>query len=263
MSQEEHTSEGRDVARLKHVDVNFGGLKALKDVSLTIRGSQVTGIVGPNGAGKTTLLNVMSGLIPPSSGSAEVLGLPIERRCAPMIARAGVSRSFQLLDHFSRVNVGEYMAMGLDVGARRKDGSRWRGSPDAGRRRAVQIQEGLERFGLRGDIVSKQMSEIPYGSRKRIDLARAFVSAPQIVLMDEPTSGLTEPEWLDLLAQLRISTHGSSQTVVVVDHSVGFVSAFCSMLVVLSAGELLEQGEVDTVLKSPQVLRSFFGQDVA
>jgi branched-chain amino acid transport system permease protein len=262
MIEHETLPERPDVARLEHVDVNFGGLKALNDVSLTIPRSKVTGVIGPNGAGKTTLLNVMSGLIPPSSGKAEILGLPIDRRCASRIARVGVSRSFQLLDHFSRVNVGEFMAMGLDVGARRRGGARRRLKADGPPRRAL-IQDGLERFGLRGDLISKDLAEIPYGARKRIDLARAFVSAPEIVLMDEPTSGLTEPEWLDLLAQLRLATQDSSQTVLVVDHSVGFVSAFCSSLVVMSAGEVLEHGEVETVLKSPKVLRSFFGKDVA
>lgn len=240
------------------VSVRFGGVKALTDVSFQLDRSEWLGVVGPNGAGKTTLVNVISGLIGPSSGSVTVLGRPVRPRSAAEVARRGVSRSFQLIDQFSHVGVREYLTMGLDLERRRRRdlSAEWLGAKKPG----DLIDEQLSLFGIPGRDHSTRLGVLPYGVRKRVDLARAFLGRPRVVLLDEPTSGLSDGEVDEVIECLReLDRRNTGSAILLVDHRVSFVRSVCSRLIVLDFGRVIAEGATDTVLADEQVVRIFIG----
>jgi branched-chain amino acid transport system ATP-binding protein len=242
------------------VSLSFGGIRALNGVTFDVPDGGCFGLVGPNGAGKTALLNCVCGVYRPQHGAIRfdgqlVNGLPIER-----IARLGIGRTFQSMDHFEDFRVADYVLLGRIeqlVGSATLAALRW---PSVRRREREQqriVHATLERCGLL-DYRDEQLSEVPYGVQKLVDVARVLCSASPWVLLDEPTSGTTSEDRpaisaaLDLLAE-----HGT--TVVVVDHDVDFVARHAQSLVALDQGEVIAQGSTRSVLEDPVVRRIYFG----
>jgi branched-chain amino acid transport system ATP-binding protein len=242
------------------VSLAFGGIRALNGVTFDVPDGDCFGLVGPNGAGKTALLNCICGVYRPQHGAIRfdgraVSGLPMER-----IARLGIGRTFQSMDHFEDFRVADYVLLGRIehlVGSATLAAVRW---PAVRRREREQqriVDATLERCGLL-DYRNAVLSEVPYGVQKLVDVARVLCSASPWVLLDEPTSGTTSEDRpaisaaLDLLAE-----HGT--TVVVVDHDVDFVARHAQSLVALDQGEVVAQGDTRSVLEDPVVRRIYFG----
>lgn len=239
-----------------HLTRRFGGLEALKDVSMDVQQEEILGLIGPNGAGKTTLFNVISGHLRPTNGAVRLQGLEIHGRPPQELARRGIARTFQIPRPFSEMTVGENVAAGLGVDIY----PTWRAllatyrSVSVGRR----VHEALSRVGL-AEYGRSQANTLSIGMHRRLEIARALALDPKLLLLDEPTAGLVHTE-AEQLGELIRSLAERGLTIVVIEHNMPFAMNLCQRIVVLSFGQVISQGSPDSVRSDPQVIEAYLGQ---
>ena len=240
---------------------HFGGLPALMEVSFSAVVGQVTALIGPNGAGKTTLLNCLSGVSPPDQGAIWFNGKNLAGLPAHQVARLGISRTFQNLRLFPRLSVLDNVLSGLTLEARnsfvlallRPPGLRHQE-----RRLKLQALEALDTFGL-ADKADLPAGVLPYGDKKRVELARAFVSQPVLTLLDEPVAGLNPEETTEIAGLLRqLRQHG--KTMLLVEHDMMLVMDVADEVVVLDGGKMIASGAPEEVQTNPLVLEAYLGR---
>jgi branched-chain amino acid transport system ATP-binding protein len=268
------------------VDVTFGGVVALSSVSLDVRPGEVLGVIGPNGAGKTTLFNVACGLVRPGTGTLTRNGETLSRLRPHDLPKLGMSRTLQGLGLFDRMSVVDNVMIGADKGARTGILAGLLGLPssasdDAEIRSAAMAT--LER--LRIDQYADRLPpSLPYAVRKRVALARALVSEPSLILLDEPASGLSSDEMAELGEEIRSlahpetghsagstpaspghsagSTPASPASVMLVEHHMDLVMSVCDRIFVLDFGKVIAHGSPDDIRQDPAVLAAYLGNEV-
>ncbi len=239
-------------ALLEVEDLNkhFGGLHAVKNLSLTVERGEVVGILGPNGAGKTTVYNLLTGFIAPDAGARivfqgkSVVGLPPYR-----IAALGISRTFQLCRPFVGLSVLENVVVGAL-------GSKASGSADLeARARAL-----LAQVGLAGkEVVPVEV--LSYGDQRRLEIARALAAKPALLLLDEPFAGLGSAEIADLSALLRKVHADEGLTVVLIEHKLREFMRLVGRVVALDFGEIIAEGLPEDIVRHPAVIEAYIGRD--
>ena len=246
---------------LRGVCRSFGGLKALNEVSFSVATGAVTALIGPNGAGKTTLINCTTGSDRPDAGKVllsgrEITGLPAHR-----VAELGVARTFQNLRLFPRLSVLDNVLCGLTVVAGRSLlGALLRPPSLRNRERRLRLQAmaALDRFGLTA-LADWPVGALAYGDRKRVELARAVVSEPGLLLLDEPVAGLNATETAAVGAEIR-RLRAQSYTVLLVEHDMELVMSVADRVVVLDGGRCIAQGTPDEARRNPLVLEAYLGK---
>jgi branched-chain amino acid transport system ATP-binding protein len=253
-------NEGVDVdptvgLAVRDVSVSFSGLKALDGVTFDVPGGGVTALIGPNGAGKTTLLNCISGLYQ-STGELFLDGTALSDIEPHQRSRRGIARTFQtpsLLDDHPAVD--NVMLGGHSSGRRQTGGRAARPSERELRERSMSL---LDRFGI-AHLAPVRVGDLPHADRRRVETARALVSEPRVVLLDEPAAGLDEDEARDLLAVAA----ELSDTCVLVEHNMSLVMSVAQFVVVLAAGRVLATGTAAEVRENPAVIEAYLGDEVA
>ena len=237
----------------------FGGVKALDGVSLSCTQGEIIGLIGPNGSGKTTLLNVISGLASCQRGSVTFLGRDITKAPAYAIARLGISRTFQhihLVDDLSALDNIAVARAGID------GGGLLQAIGTVGRDRRLQDARGIalaaaERLGI-ADVAMEPCGRLPYGTRRRVEVARALATGPRLLLLDEPAAGLNEQEQKDLANRVR-SFAAEGITVLVVEHNLVFLAALAERLICLDRGKVIAAGLPEAVRREPAVIEAYLG----
>ncbi len=225
------------------VSVRFGGVLAVNEASLAAAAGHVTGLIGPNGAGKTTLFNVVSGMIAPTSGRVTLGGEDITRLPTHRRARGGIARTFQRLELFSSLSVFENVQVAAEI-ARRA----------APRRVAGEL---LERVGI-SHVADVAAGDLPTGTARLLEVARALATEPQVLLLDEPASGLGHEESSRLGALLR-QLAAEAIAVLLVEHDVELVMEICDRLFVLDLGRIIASGPPAEVREHPAVIDAYLG----
>jgi branched-chain amino acid transport system ATP-binding protein len=244
---------------VREVTVRFGGLTALDAVSLAAPARRVTGIIGPNGAGKTTLLNVLCGFVRPDSGMLAFDGTALTGLRPHRLAGLGIARTLQGVGLFPRLTVLENVQIGASRHARAGFWSALAGLPRSDRderRLRERAATALDRVGA-ADLAPRLPGELPYGLRKRVALARALVSEPRLLLLDEPAGGLAETE-LPGLGEL-ITSLAADTAVVVVEHRMDLVMSACDSIAVLDFGKLIACGTPAAIQADPAVTAAYLG----
>lgn len=242
-----------DVAlKAASVSVAFSGLKALQDVDLTLARGAILGLIGPNGSGKTTLLNVLSGVIRPTAGSVFIGGRDVTGWPAHRIAGAGVARTFQNIRLFGRMTVLENVAVGAALDPAHPAG--------ADLRRAARAM--LERTDLL-EFAERRANTLPYGIRRRVEIARALATKPTFVLLDEPAAGANERE-SDTLRQLIGALRQTFEIgILVVEHDLRLIMRLADRIIVLNEGHRIAEGSAEEVSRDPLVLEAYLGRRTA
>jgi branched-chain amino acid transport system ATP-binding protein len=229
---------------IEGVGMNFGGVAALGDVSLSVERGEILAVVGPNGAGKTTLLDIVSGLCVPRSGRIRVGGIDVTGQPAHRIARQGVSRTFQHLRIFHRMTAVENVMAA----------SRRRGRRPAMRARALAM---LARAGLR-DVADHHAVSLPYGALRRLEIVRALAREPKVLLLDEPGAGCNGAERSDIGRLIR-AVAADGVAIVMVERDLRLVADIASRALVLDRGRMLTEGQAADIRANPDVVAAYFG----
>jgi branched-chain amino acid transport system ATP-binding protein len=231
------------------VSVRFGGNTALDGVSIEVEAGKVTGLIGPNGAGKTTLFNVITGLLPPNAGKVTLDGRTINRWAPHRRAQHGLARTFQRLELFTSLSVRDNVRVAGEI-----RNSWGLGDSVPAAREADRV---IEMVGL-GDLADREVSEIPTGQARLVELARALMTRPQVVLLDEPASGQTESETAEFGRLLR-RLAGDGLALCLVEHDMSLVMEVSETIYVLDYGRVLACGPPAEIREDPAVIDAYLG----
>ena len=245
---------------VKGLSKQFGGVKAVQDVSFTIQGGTVHSVIGPNGAGKTTLFNLITGIYTPTSGSIEFEGTPVAGQAPAELARLGMSRTFQNLQvcmnmsAIENVMVGAHLRLSQNLLASLLHLPGLRRADRACRDEAAELMSFVG-VGAYRDAHASQMS---YGALKRLEIARALAAKPKMILLDEPAAGLNDTETHEIEALIRKIAE-SGVTVVLVEHDMKLVMNLSDHILVLDYGKKLAEGTAAEVRANPDVIAAYLG----
>ena len=239
----------------------FGGLRAISDLSLSVNTGEILGVIGPNGAGKTTLFNLLTGIYPPSSGDILFNGSSIAGLLPSQIARLGVARTFQNIRLFRQLSVLENTRIAYDSQLAYSPVDALLRTPRARRREVESIDasmELLELFKL-GSMADECAGDLSYGSQRRLEIVRALALKPSLLLLDEPAAGMNPSEAMQLLDFIRW-VHGKfSLTIVLIEHHMQMVMALCDRIEVIEFGVRIAGGRPEEVKSNPRVIDAYLG----
>ena len=228
---------------IRQVMVRFGGVMAVGGVDLDVQAGEITGLIGPNGAGKTTLFNVISGMQDPTAGMVSVNGVDISHESPHRRAKRGLARTFQRLELFASLTVRDNVRVAAELASLT--------NIDA------TVDRLLEKVGV-SHLADKTAGELPTGSARLVEIARALATGPQLLLLDEPASGLDESE-SDRLGKLLRELTGEGLGVLLVEHDMSLVMRVCDSIYVLDLGMIIAHGTPEYIQHDPQVLQAYLG----
>jgi branched-chain amino acid transport system permease protein len=235
-----------DILRIENATKSFAGLTAVDDVSFDVETGRITGLIGPNGAGKSTLVNAITSLYPLTSGAVRIGTLSISALAAHAIAAAGISRTFQNIRLFAGLTAGENVAVAAIA-------------TGAGLAEAKGLaQSELAFVGLPG-MAGHPSDALPYGARRRLEIARALATKPRFLLLDEPAAGMNPEETADLAQRLKVLPEQRGLGLLVIDHDLKFVMSLCDRVIVLNRGQLIANDSPSNVQKNPAVIEAYIG----
>jgi branched-chain amino acid transport system ATP-binding protein len=258
------------VLEVRHLDMNFGGLKALHQVDLNVEEKEIVALIGPNGAGKTTVFNCLTGFYQPAGGDIiisppgrkkrSIRGLDTHR-----VTKLGLARTFQNIRLFPRMTVLENVMVarhcrtkaGFISAAFRNKQTRREEQDIVDKSYAI-----LEKMGL-GDVVNALAENLPYGAQRRLEIARALATEPFLLLLDEPAAGMNPQETKELEALVRQIREDEPISILLIEHDMKLVMSLCDRICVMDYGEKIAEGSPAAVRGNPAVVRAYLGEEQA
>ena len=247
---------------IEHLTMQFGGVVAVNDVTMSVKQGEIHGLIGPNGSGKTTIFNVVSGYYKPTSGKVSFEGQTTSGLPAHQITAKGFARTFQNLRLFASMTVLDNVLVGMGHHSKT---ALWQEffSPAAIRREEKAFKDkamGLLKLLEIEEFALKQATSLPYGHQRRVEIARALATDPKLVLLDEPAAGLNEVE-TEQLRQILLKIRDAGITIFLVEHDMKLVMGICEMITVLDYGKKIAEGPCAAINCDPVVIEAYLGKE--
>ena len=262
MADEKITKSSEIVLKAEHLSIQFGGLRAVDDVNLTVHKGELYGLIGPNGAGKTTFFNLITGVYKPTSGRFFLCGEELTGMSTIEVNKKGIARTFQNIRLFGNLTVAENVMVGLSnqISCSMAESilrlPRHRKTEKEFKERAMEL---LKVFKL--DEYSDYLAQnLPYGKQRRLEIARALATNPKLLLLDEPAAGMNPNETQELMDDILFIRDHFDMTILLIEHDMRLVGGICENLTVLNFGTELAQGKTSDVLNNPDVIKAYIGE---
>lgn len=250
---------------IEHLCVRFGGLVAVRDLSLRVPPGEIRGLIGPNGAGKTTVINAITASVPMAAGRVLLDGEVVSGLPAHAISRRGIGRTFQHVEPFGELSVLDNVLVGVSRHAHVGFAQAAFATPSARAREEHAVHEALavlERFDLLA-YRNTRAAELPFGVLKRMDLARALAARPTLLLMDEPTSGMSESEADRAIVAARALAQSQNITLLVIEHNMRVMMALAHAVTVMQNGGVIAEGTPAEIQRNRAVIDAYLGEEAA
>ena len=243
--------------------ISFGGLRAVDNFDIHIEKGSLYGLIGPNGAGKTTVFNMLTGVYKPTDGTIVLDGENITGKKAIQINKDGIARTFQNIRLFKELSVMDNVKVGLHNDYAYSTLAGILRLPSYFRQEKAMNEKAMEIlkvFDLDGEY-DYLASNLPYGKQRKLEIARALATEPKLLLLDEPAAGMNPNETKELMETIQLIRDRFDMTILLIEHDMKLVAGICEQLTVLNFGQVLAQGETSEVLKNPEVIKAYLGDD--
>ncbi len=254
------------ILKIENLTISFGGIKAVNNVSFEVEKGSIYSIIGPNGAGKTTIFNCISGIYSPDSGKIYFKGDEITRLKPYQVAKKGIARTFQNIELFSHMSTMDNLMLGRHI--HMKTGV-WRGATFINKNSKAAREEIEHRQKVEEiiDFLDLQASRnqfvinLPYGTRKLVELGRALALEPELILLDEPSAGMNLEEKMDMIFSIQDIRDDLGITVLLVEHDMNLIMGVSDRILALNFGEKIAEGLPEEIQKHPEVLKAYLGEE--
>ena len=250
---------------IRHLCVDFGGLRAVDDFTLLIGKTEIAGLIGPNGAGKTTVFNLLTNVYKPTQGKILLNGQDTRGKSMHELNRLGIARTFQNIRLFSGMTVEDNVKVGMSHGYTDgvfTDMFRLPGWWRTERRQHVRALELLDLFNLT-DKADALAGNLPYGDQRRLEIVRALASEPKLLLLDEPAAGMNPSETHELMDNIRMLRDRFNIAIMLIEHDMNLVMGICEGIAVLNYGKIIAKGTPKEIQSNPVVIEAYLGEEVS
>lgn len=245
-----------------HLGIDFGGLSAVDEFSLTVGRTEISGLIGPNGAGKTTVFNLLTNVYQPTRGDIMLDGKSTAHKTAAQVSRMGIARTFQNIRLFSNMSVIDNVKVGLHNSINQNllaSVTHLFGYRKTEKQSRDEAMELLQFFGME-DYANLQAGSLPYGAQRRLEIARALATHPGIILLDEPAAGMNPSETAELMENIKRIRDNFHIAVMLIEHDMQLVMNICEGICVLDHGKIIAKGAPEEIKSNPAVIEAYLGK---
>ncbi len=250
------------VLEARHLGIDFGGLTAVDDFSLTIGRTEIAGLIGPNGAGKTTVFNLLTNVYQPTRGNILVNGYSTAGKSTHQVSKMGIARTFQNIRLYSNLSVLDNVKVGLHNTLKESFFAAVTHGFGYGKAERVADSVALELldFFSLADLAETTAGSLPYGAQRRLEIVRALATSPSILLLDEPAAGMNPSETAELMENIRRIRDNFHIAVLLIEHDMNLVMGICEGICVLNYGKIITKGTPDEIRSNPTVIEAYLGR---
>lgn len=245
-----------------HLGIDFGGLTAVDEFSLTVGRTEISGLIGPNGAGKTTVFNLLTNVYQPTRGTVLLDGKPTAGKTTAQVSRMGIARTFQNIRLFSNMSVIDNVKVGMHNSVNESffaSVTHAFGYGKAEKQATVKALQLLDFFSM-ADFADVKAGSLPYGAQRRLEIVRALATKPGIILLDEPAAGMNPSETAELMENIRRIRDTFNIAVMLIEHDMSLVMNICEGICVLDHGKIIAKGTPDEIKSNPTVIEAYLGK---